>query len=54
MVTITVTNLLGEKVKELPTTTNQPTQMQMDSPAGIYFVTAITNNKTLTAKIVVQ
>jgi hypothetical protein len=54
MTTIAVTNVFGEKVKELTANTNEPTPIQLYNPAGIYFITAITNNKTLTAKIVVQ
>ncbi len=51
---IVITNMMGEKVKELETTTNMNTSIQLDVPAGIYFVAAITKNNTATAKISIQ
>lgn len=52
--TITITNILGEKVKEFTTTTNQQTQVQLAAPPGMYFITATTATQTTTSKIVVQ
>ena len=49
--TITITNILGEKVKEFKATTNADTQVMLDAPAGIYFVTGVTDGGTLSGKI---
>ena len=46
--------MLGEKVKELTTTTNTDTQIQLDTPPGIYFILATTGNKSVNTKIVVE
>ena len=49
--TIIITNMLGEKVKQLTATTNTDTQIQLDSPAGIYFISAITKEGSVNEKI---
>ena len=51
---ITVTNRAGKKVKEMMTTTNVDTEIELDAPAGLYFILAVIKNKTLTAKVVVE
>ena len=51
---ITFTDMLGKKVKELTATTNTDTEVQLDVPAGIYFISAVINDATLSAKIVVE
>ena len=51
---ITVTNRAGKKVKEMMATTNEDTEVVLDAPAGIYFISAVIKNKTLTAKVVVE
>lgn len=51
---VTITNMAGEKVKEFMTVTNTDKEIQLDTPPGIYFISAVTKSKTLTAKIVVQ
>ena len=48
--TITITNMLGEKIEEFTTVTNQQTQIQLFTPPGIYFITATTNSQTITSK----
>ena len=52
--TIVITNALGERVKELRTMTNQHTAVQLDCPAGIYFINAVTKTERLSAKIFVD
>ncbi len=51
---ITVTNRAGKKIKQMMTTTNEDTEVVLDAPAGIYFISAVIENKTLTAKVVVE
>ena len=51
---ITVTNMVGEKVKEFQSVTNIPASVQMNVPAGIYFLTAKTSHGITTSKIVVN
>jgi hypothetical protein len=52
--TITMTNMLGEKVKELTTMTNTDKEIQTDVTPGIYFISASTSMGTLNKKIVVE
>ena len=49
--TITITNILGEKIKQLTTTTNHDTQIQLDSAPGVYFISATTSHGTNNAKV---
>lgn len=49
----TVTNLLGQKIKDLSANTGELTQMQLYAPAGIYLLTAETANGRTTTRIVV-
>jgi len=53
-VQVVITNTLGEKVKEFTTTTNMATAIQLDQPAGIYFLSAITEHGTYVAKVMVE
>ncbi len=53
-VQVTITNVLGQKVKELTTGTNNETQVRLDQPSGIYMLSAIAAGKTYSAKIVLQ
>jgi sugar lactone lactonase YvrE len=53
-VRITITNLTGIKVKELTTTTNKQTTLKLNTPSGIYFITATTAHNTWSDKIVVK
>ena len=50
---VTVTNIVGEKVKELAISTNKPTNIKLDQPAGLYFLSATTANGRYTAKITI-
>ena len=54
LVTISITNATGEKVKEFTTTTNTDAQMTFNGPPGNYFISAQTGNQKLTEKIVVE
>jgi hypothetical protein len=51
---ITITNVVGEKVKEFATTTNQNTEVKLNATPGIYFVSAIIGGNRYYAKIVVD
>jgi len=51
---ITVTNLVGAKIEEIQSTTNKETLMQVNAPAGIYFVNVSTEHGGAQAKIVIQ
>ncbi len=53
-VTIIITNMLGEKVKELKTTTNNNTDIRLNTAPGIYFISAITATEKLSRKVIVQ
>ena len=52
--TITITNMLGEKVKEITAATNTDKLIQLDSPPGIYFISAVTKNEIVAGKVVVE
>lgn len=41
-VTVTITNIVGEKVRELNIATNKRFDVKLEQPAGMYLVTAIT------------
>ena len=51
---VVITNILGEKVKELITITNQETQIQLDTPPGIYFITVTTKDGTAAQKMIIK
>jgi hypothetical protein len=51
--TVIITNMIGEKVKELTVKTNDATEIRLDQPSGIYFVTAKTATGTYTAKVTI-
>ena len=53
-VAITITNTLGEKIKQLTTTTNTDTPIQLDSPPGIYFISATTKQGSVNEKIILE
>jgi hypothetical protein len=53
-VAITVTNIIGEKVKELNISTNKKFDIKLDQPAGLYLISAITSGGNIyKAKITV-
>lgn len=49
--TVTITNMIGEKVKELKMKTNKPLDIQLNSPAGIYFLNVVTPHGRWSEKI---
>ena len=49
--TITITNILGEKLKQLTTNTNTDTNIELNAPPGMYFVSATTTEGNQTAKL---
>jgi len=51
---ITITNILGEKVKQFTATTNTPTQVIMNMPEGVYFISATTAGGRWNEKVVVS
>ena len=52
---VTVTNLVGAKVKEFTTVTNKETEIRLDNAApGIYFITASTLQGKFVAKFIVE
>ena len=50
-VRITITNALGEQVKEIMISANHTTLIQLNQPAGTYFFSTTTSNGTLTNTI---
>ena len=53
-VTISITNLVGDKIKELVTNTNKQTEIHFMAPAGIYFINAITASGHWSGKLVID
>jgi len=53
-VVVTVTNVVGEQVLELITTTNKATEVRIDRGAGIYVLTAATAHGKSVAKVIVE
>ena len=51
---LTITNLPGEKVKEQTIVSNKETEIQLQVPAGVYFVTAVTSIGRISERIVVE
>lgn len=52
--TIVISNMLGEKVKEMEITTSKETNLKLNVPSGMYFITVITENERLVSKILVE
>ena len=51
-VQLTITNVVGDKVRELVTTSNKTTEIKLDDAAGIYFVSASTATGNYVVKVV--
>jgi hypothetical protein len=51
---VTITNMAGEKVKEITTTTNKETPLRHSLSNGIYFVNATTAHGQWHAKVIVS
>ena len=52
-VSVVITNIVGEKVKELTAITNTPSAIDLSAPAGIYFINVATAHKQFNQKIIV-
>ena len=50
---VTVTNIVGEKVKEFTIATNQPTELSLDQPDGVYFISTVTSTGKYSAKVTI-
>jgi hypothetical protein len=50
---VSITNMVGETVKELKVATNQSSQVNLDEPAGVYFLTATCSTGKYSAKITI-
>ena len=50
---LTVTNMMGQKVKEMTVTTNKETAMALDVPAGVYYVSVYLHGQKMTTKMIV-
>lgn len=48
---VIITNILGEKIKELVAATNKDFQIELDEPAGIYFISIVSKYENKTAKV---
>ena len=53
-VKVSVTNVTGMKVKEFTSVSNREMQVQMDVPAGLYFITASAESGKCTEKLIVR
>ncbi|HKR03257.1 MAG TPA: right-handed parallel beta-helix repeat-containing protein [Bacteroidia bacterium] len=50
---LTITNLIGEKIKDINLTSGK-TELKLEQPAGLYFVTLSTEREIYTTKIIIQ
>jgi len=53
-VQLTITNIVGQKIKEVTAATNKDVEVEMSVPKGMYFITAITVQGRLSEKVVVE
>ena len=50
---LTITDVMGKKVKEMTIAPNKETELSLDQPDGIYFLTVRTGNGLLTTRFVI-
>ncbi|MES2702532.1 MAG: T9SS type A sorting domain-containing protein [Bacteroidota bacterium] len=50
---VTVTNAIGQTVKEFTLAANKVSQVQLDQPAGVYFITAVSATGRYTSKVTI-
>lgn len=50
---IIITNMAGEQIKEMTTTTNGPTDLRLNAAPGIYFLSAVTAHNSWNVKLVI-
>lgn len=53
-VSVVITNVMGQMVKELNIATNRSTEMELNVPPGVYTVSAITSQGRMVRQLVVQ
>ena len=51
---ITISDIKGKKIKSVMANTNTDTDIKLDAPPGIYVISAVTKNKTMTAKVALE
>ena len=51
---ITITNMMGQKVKEMTASTLYPINLQLNSPPGIYFLTAVSSHILWSNKVIIR
>ena len=51
---IMITNMIGEKVEEFTTFTNEKYEVRLEVPAGIYYITASTKQGIYSAKMAIE
>ena len=51
--TVTITNVVGEKVKELNIPTNKNIDIKLDAPAGLYLINAVTATGNYSSKVTI-
>ncbi len=52
--TVTITTITGEKVKVFTTATNKKNEVKLDSAAGMYFISAVTESGKYEAKVILE
>lgn len=53
-VAIKITDVLGHTIQQLAATTNQPVNIQLSAPPGVYFITATTAHGVWSSKVIVR
>jgi len=53
-VIVTITNIAGEKIKEITGYTNQPIAASLNAPAGIYLLNVVSAHEHTSSKIVIE
>ena len=51
---LTITNMLGQQVKDIYINSNSVEEITLDTPPGVYFISANTGRQILTARMVIQ
>lgn len=51
---LVITNIIGEKVEEITVSSNKETEVQLNGPAGIYFLSAVINGERVVKKIILE
>ena len=51
---VTITNVVGEKIKEFTMPVNKNYDLNLDVPSGLYFINATSGSKTFSGKIIIN